>query len=282
MRKITCAAACLTAAFVSAGCATQPIMQDQPPALGPEEGIAAVAIDSDWPLSQVFIDPAGPYGDEMEIKQIPEEKTLYLFKVKAGDYCFAQFHVGRQMYNEKWNKHKFCFRVPAGQIGYGGMYKPYVVYMGARTYWIFDPTFFKGMLRRNYPRIAAKFLPSFNPLASLINPPVQPATFATRSQCEKREDVCSWTEAAANRASDLVVVENDSYKTMTINAITLSDCVNVRQDCVTLPVHITVDPGKTEPVFVVTPTRPERYNYQYQLHYTLGQAAKGKASAGPR
>lgn len=139
-------------------CGLAPVEPGEPVALGPNDGIAAVVIDSLDLLSQISFEPVGHDAKTLAITDAPKGVTLYMFVVPAGTYCVAGFHFGSWSFHSVDPKHGTCFDVLAGKIAYSGNVAPRAVNGGSvRTYQNYDWPAFEAKLKKEYPDIAAKY-----------------------------------------------------------------------------------------------------------------------------
>lgn len=158
MKKIAILAALVGMSGLLFACGLSPVDQGQSVNLGPNEGVAAIAIDSLDVLSQISFDPVDNGGKPLSIMNAPKGVTLYVFVVPAGTYCEAMFHFGKWAFHARDPKHGTCFDVLPGKIAYSGNIAPRAVSArDIRTYQNYDWQGFEAMLKQQYPDIAAKY-----------------------------------------------------------------------------------------------------------------------------
>jgi hypothetical protein len=100
----------------------QPYTEDRLPALGPNQGIAAIAFTHASDVFAVRIKPISGTGKTLEIPSLPDGESVFLFVTEAGRYCLDHFSSGAGSYYSA--KDDQCFDVEVGKIAYGGMYQP--------------------------------------------------------------------------------------------------------------------------------------------------------------
>ena len=156
--RIATLAVMLGLATLLPGCGLAPIEQGQQVSLGPNEGVAAVVIDSLDLLSQISFDAVGHDAKPLAITDAPKGISLYVFVVPAGTYCSSGFHFGNWSFHSIDPHHTGCFDVIAGKIAYSGNIAPRAVGPNdIRTYQNYDWRGFEEMLKKQYPDIAAKY-----------------------------------------------------------------------------------------------------------------------------
>jgi hypothetical protein len=140
------------------GCGSAPIEQGQQVTLGPNEGVAAVVIDTLDVLDQISFDAVGHDAKPLAITNAPKGISLYVFVVPAGTYCSSGFHFGNWAFHSLDPKHGACFDVLAGKIAYSGDIGPRAFSKNdIRTYQNYDWPRFEEMLKKQYPDLAAKY-----------------------------------------------------------------------------------------------------------------------------
>lgn len=148
----------LAAAVLDQGCSLAPVRPGQAVDPGPNQGIAAVVMDSLDELQQVAIDRANGGGESLSIAEVPKGVHLYLFVVSAGDYCFTSFHFGLLYFHPTDMSGRVCFKVTAGKIAYSGN-------VGPRVFGKDDTRIgrddrrreFEQKLNAEYPGLAARY-----------------------------------------------------------------------------------------------------------------------------
>src|SRR5690242_4717087 len=113
MKRTSIAAA--TLALVA--CSVAPLQRDQAVELAPGQGLAAVMFDALDPLTHVIIE--GRHGPTLVIDAVPVGRSIYLFPVPAGTYCFTRFRTGEWEFTGKRGE-LACFAVEAGKLSYSG------------------------------------------------------------------------------------------------------------------------------------------------------------------
>ena len=132
------------------------------PALQVGQGIAAVVIESEYPLAQLTMVPDSGKGDNLYVPSIPAGRNVYLFVAPSGVYCMHQFHAGSGTYTAKENDQ--CFDVVQGKLSYGGNFTPIpglgVSDVGGGMSQGGDMQEFMILLSQRYPKIAAVAFPT--------------------------------------------------------------------------------------------------------------------------
>lgn len=148
-------------ALLLAGCGVAglpPIGKGQSPALGPNQGIAAVVVDSLDPLNQIALDPTEGDGPGMDIPTAPAGVHMYIFVMPVGHYCLTSFWFGSTRLHQNDQKHGICFDVLADKIAYSGNIAPRAYGPGdLRTNQNYDWKGFEAALKADYPDLAAKY-----------------------------------------------------------------------------------------------------------------------------
>lgn len=256
-----------------AGCSINSIQQDQPLLLGKGEGLAAIVMNTKDPITEVFVRPAGEGGDSLEIPSVPVGRSLYLFQVKAGHYCFQQFHYGDILFFGR-GADVACFEVPAGQVGYSGDLAPLAENGRVVIHQDYDFDSFRALLNQEYPHIAAQFqlspaapLPLPAPGSTQSVPVSQPAP-VDKPHCDKRQQLCAWAETAKGSRSQSIFLKNNTQWPIRIMAFQLYDCVNVKQACSVSRIDLRLPPHAGKKVMVVDPSDPDgAYTYQFRYEY---------------
>lgn len=87
------------------------------------------------------------------------------------------------------------------------------------------------------------------------------------------QTVRSRLEATRNGRAQQVVVENSSTVEITVNAVMLSQCENIRTTCETHPLRIPIGPGQRRPVFtIVTNGADQGHNFRYSFSWEASNA----------
>lgn len=279
MRKFIC----LTSLLLVAGCASIGTLQhDQTLHLGPDEGVAAIIIDTSQPLSHFSLHSTGHFGHPLDIPAVPSGKSLYLFRVRAARYCVQGFAYGKESYNA--NGDLGCFSVPARQLGYSGVLMPMFEYSYAfglrttrfRVRVVDDVRLFRHLLKQDYPKVAAQLLPQFVPsnshLTGLKKMAVAQST-RTKDSCDASKPTCWWTERASD-SGQAIVIQNNSVFPVWIWTARLYACVNVKRTCEALIFNVKL-PAKTARPFLIVKPRDPAHGFSYYFHYAWHrQAAK--------
>jgi len=140
------------AALLSA-CAMAPLPQDQSVTLYPDQGLAAVMIDTLDPLSQVTFQGGGA---KLVVAAVPPGIGLYLFPTRAGRYCLTHFHFASFDFAAQSGMQQ-CFQVTAGALSYSGTLAPRVEDGKPVTRRVQDPQGFRVLLEQQYPSVARQF-----------------------------------------------------------------------------------------------------------------------------
>lgn len=271
MRSVKTVASAAT--LLLAACSSmQPIQQDQPTLLAKGNGLAAVVMNTKDPLTEVFIRPAGSGGTGMEIPSVPVGRTLYLFEVEAGTYCFQQFHYGSILFFGQ-GAALACFVVPAGQIGYSGDLMPRAENGKVYIHQDYDSGSFLALLQRDYPKIATQFAPppSVLPAPAAPSPQTTPPSMPVAAQkpnCNLQ--TCTWSEPIAGTQSQAIYIKNKTRWMIRITILQLYDCVNIKEACSTRQVSIKVPAHASKQVMVVNPADPAgAYAYYFRFEYRI-------------
>lgn len=262
-------------ALLAACSNVQPIQQDQPILLAKGDGLAAVVMNTMDPLSEVFVRPAASGGTTLEIPSVPVGRTIFLFEVKAGNYCLQQFHFGEiEFFGQGADVE--CFVVPEGQLGYSGDLMPRVNNRQVFIHQDYDFDSFRALLRRDYPKIAAQFAPQAPSTSTAAEPASKaPALPGLPVKAEKPScnlQTCIWFENVTGSQSQTIYVQNKTKWTIRITTLQLYDCVNIKQTCSTNQVNIRLPAHTSRLVLTVDPADPAgaytfyvRYQYVFDL-----------------
>lgn len=156
--KISRLAYAVVLAGLLAGCGLAPVERGQHVTLGPNEGIAAVVMDTLDPLNQIQLWSPTNDGKGMTIPSAPVGVSMYLFVVPAGNYCVASFWFGQRELYLKDRKQGVCFQVVAGKIAYSGNLAPRAYGPDdLRTDQNFEWGAFETKLKAEYPEVAAQY-----------------------------------------------------------------------------------------------------------------------------
>lgn len=262
-------------ALLAACSSLQPIQQDQPILLAKGDGLAAIVMNTMDPVSEVFVRPAASGGTTMEIPSVPVGRTIYLFEVKAGNYCLQQFHFGQiEFFGQGANVE--CFVVPEGQLGYSGDLAPRVNDRQVYIHQDYDFDSFRTLLQHDYPKIAAQFVPQAPPIVTAAEPSAQGAVppglpaAAEKPSCNLQ--TCMWFETVVGSQSQTVYIQNKTQWTIRITVLQLYDCVNIKQTCGTSQVSIKLASHTSKQVLTIDPADPAgaytfyvRYQYRFDL-----------------
>lgn len=244
-----------------AACASvRPIRQDQPLALAPGDGIAAVQFYALSPLTQAQIVSAHSGGETMNIPSVPAGPSTYLFDVPAGRYCLQRFWVGKLLIFHK-GQYVDCFDVPAGALGLSGIYTPHWVngeVMASRSP---DFAYAVAQLKREYPRIAAQFLP---PESAAVATDAVPST-APPSGTHR---ISAWVVRQTYPLEDTVYLRNNSKWAAIITRFELYNCANVLMVCMTMHPYLELLPHQTRVFIQIPPADPqESFTFDYRYYF---------------
>jgi hypothetical protein len=134
-------------------CASAPLSQDQSVTLYPDQGLAAVMIDTLDPISQVTFRGTGA---KLLVAAVPPGIGLYLFPTRAGRYCMTGFHYANFDFTAERGLQQ-CFQVRAGELSYSGTLAPRVEDGKPVTRQVQDPQGFRVLLEQQYPMVAKQF-----------------------------------------------------------------------------------------------------------------------------
>ncbi|HSC48010.1 MAG TPA: hypothetical protein VLG68_07980 [Gammaproteobacteria bacterium] len=145
----------LSAAFLT-GCGLDPVQPDQDTNLQPDQGIAAVILDTLDPLNAIYIKSAdNNSAPTIEINHVDIGVHLFAFVVPAGSYCITRYSFGNYYITQSDPKHGVCFDVIAGKVAYSGNLAPRVHGGGIYVDQNYDWPGFKKMFKEQYPKLAA-------------------------------------------------------------------------------------------------------------------------------
>jgi hypothetical protein len=136
-------------------CASAPLSQDQSVSLWPDQGLAAVMIDTLDPISQVSFQQQDG-GAKLLVAAVSPGIGLYLFPTRAGRYCMTRFHYANFDFAAEKGAQQ-CFQVTAGKLSYSGTLAPRVEDGKPVTRQVQDPQGFRVLLEQDYPTVAKQF-----------------------------------------------------------------------------------------------------------------------------
>ncbi len=268
------------AAALAACSAVNPIQQDQPMLLAQGDGIAAVSFNTNDGLSQVQFEPAGAGGKELDIPSVPAGSNMYLFEAPAGRYCLQRFYLGRFLVSQQSGA-LGCFVVPAGQVGFSGIYVPTPHQDGVEVNQDLDAQRERDSLREHYPKVAAQFLqpepaqatraaaaPSAG-LQPLTSPaPAQPAP-AQSHPVVGGEQLSTWSTDHDDHLAQDIYVRNNTQWPMKLVQFELYDCINIKQECKLTTIDFKLKPHETRMFMTVEPADAQGA-WAYRFHYLYG------------
>lgn len=243
-------------------CSSAPVLQNKVPALGPDEGIAAVLVDSRDPISQLTLERARRGGTTIDVPAAPVGKSLYLVAAKAGQYCVVSFRYGDYRFHSPHHDLD-CFIVEPGRIAYSGSLMPEATpgdTSAAILEQAFKPDDFIALLYRDYPAIAAKF-----PIEGLGLAAGRGAGLLTDYRSHvlgaKIEDV------DGAQAQAIYFRNNASWKMEIVN-FRLSNCQNVKEKCVLTHPQLMLQPGQEKRFIVLHGADPAKaFSYHFDYRY---------------
>ena len=264
MRRLLVLASIAAAAL--AGCASvEPIQQDQPLMLAAGDGIAAVQFNAVDHLTQVQIVSAQSGGETLTIPSVPVGNSTFLFEVPAGRYCLQRFYFGSVLIYREGQRGD-CFVVPAGAIGFSGIYSPRGKNGQVVTGQDLDVLNESAELRRDYPRIAAQFLQP-EPAAAPAQAPVP-----TQARQASNGQTTTWIKHQKNPLEDDVYLRNDTQWPIVITTFVLYDCANIKPACSATHPDFKLAPHQTRMIMQIAPADPQgayafyyRFSYRFQI-----------------
>lgn len=263
----------MSGALALAGCSTvAPIQQDQPLLLKAGDGVAVVQFDTLDHITQVQLVSAQSGGSTINIPSVPVGTSTYLFEVQAGRYCLQRFFYQNYLIAHR-GAYMGCFMVPAGEIGFSGIYSPRgengMVVAGQDL----DVANAQKQLKRDYPHIAAQFLRP-EPAPALVAAPGQapvPATAAitpTAPPPPGKDLISAWVEHNNQGESDTIYVRNNTKWSLEITTFELYACANIKQACTSTHPNFKLAPHQTKPFMKVQPGDARAaYSYHYRFLY---------------
>ena len=230
-----------------AGCASvAPIQQDQPLMLKAGDGVAVVQFDALENVTQVQIVAAKSGGQTLNIPSVPAGKSTFLFEVPAGRYCLERFYVqGIFIYQKDANSS--CFMVPAGQIGFSGIFSPRGEHGQIITYQNLDVAADSALLKQSYPKIAAQFL-QMTPA-----PAAAPAPAPSESRKASNGQTTTWIKHETSPLEDTIYIRNDTQWPIVITSFQFYDCANIKPACTTSHPGFRIAPHQTRVYMQVQP-----------------------------
>ncbi|HET7175601.1 MAG TPA: hypothetical protein VFK21_06275 [Gammaproteobacteria bacterium] len=264
----------LGVAILAACSSVSPLQQDQPLMLAAGDGIAVVQFDTLDPLSQIQIVSPQSGGKTLTIPSAPVGKSTYVFEVPAGRYCLVRFWFGNYLLSHE-NGYVGCFEVPAGQVGFSGIYSPRSQGGQVVAGQDLDVTDAKAQLRQSYPHIAAQFLqPEPAPLPTAAPqeasaPAAAPATASASVPPPPGKDLLSTWITHDDRADvDSIYVRNNTKWTMEITTFEFYDCANIKQPCKVTHPNFKLKPNETKVYTQVQRDDPQgAYSFHYRFAY---------------
>lgn len=255
-------------AIALAGCSSvAPIQQDQPLLLAAGDGIAVVQFDTLDALSQIQIVSPESGGKTLTIPSTPVGKSTYVFEVPAGRYCLVRFWFGNYLLSHE-NGYVGCFDVPAGQVGFSGIYSPRALNGQVVAGQDLDVTDAKVQLRQSYPHIAAQFLqpePAPLPAVATQAPPASTVAAPANVPPPAGKDLFSTWIVHDDRANtDTIYVRNNTKWAMAITTFEFYDCANIKQPCTTTHPNFKLKPHETK---IYTQVQPNDLQGAYSFHY---------------
>ena len=115
----------MSALALSACASLAPLAHDGPVQLAPNQGLAAVVIDTLDPLTDVEGESRNGRGPKLLVASVPEGRDVFLFPVPAGTYCMTRFKYSTLSLSGP-NGVLGCFQVRAGELSYSGTLAPRV------------------------------------------------------------------------------------------------------------------------------------------------------------
>ena len=156
MKSILRKLSLLLSPLLLTGCASlTPLSHDGPVHLTPNQGLAALVIDTLDPLTDVEVEPRSA-GPRLAVPSVPVGRDVYLFPVPAGTYCMTRFKYSTLSLSGP-NGVLGCFAVRAGQLSYSGTLAPRVEDGTPVTHQVQDPQGFRILLQQQYPQVAKQF-----------------------------------------------------------------------------------------------------------------------------
>ncbi len=257
----------LIAAAALAGCASvTPIQQDQPLMLAAGDGIAAVQFDALDNITQVQVVAAKSGGETLSIPSVPIGQSTFLFEVPTGRYCLRRFWFENILIYEK-HANSSCFVVPAGEVGFSGIFSPRGHNGQIVTGQNLDVAADSALLKQSYPRIAAQFLQP-------VPAPVAQAPAPTQTPTASNGQTSTWLKHETHPLEDTVYLRNDTQWPMVITMFVLYDCANIKPACDTSHPNFKLAPHQTRVFMQVQPADPQgayAFYYRFSYRFQMGQ-----------
>ncbi|HEX2667191.1 MAG TPA: hypothetical protein VHP13_02355 [Gammaproteobacteria bacterium] len=243
-----------------AACSIVPVTPIQPGAsahLQPNEGIAAVVMDTLDPVSQIHLIPIDGNGKGLNLPSMPAGKSLALFQVPAGTYCLQEFQFGRWHFFARSGVRLGCFQVPEGRIAYSGNLQPRAgdddnAYVRQE----YSPRQFLATLQSQYPSLAAAY-PTAGP---------DPVADDEKDLNDIDQEMASWVTTTDGGKTQLIYFRNNTNWPLKLSEFNFENCVNIKPSCAPAKPDLLVAPRTTVMYLKVEPADPKRY-YNFQFHY---------------
>lgn len=249
-----------------AGCAgvvaQPPIAPGQSVQLQPGEGIAALLMDTQDPVTQVRLQSPDDRNPTLDLPSMSAGRQLALFAVPAGVYCLKQFNYGRYQFHSQ-KLELGCFQVAPGRISYSGTIvpsasvDPAVAHDEALISQEFEPQVFLDLLKRQYPQLMAAY-PTAGPA---------PAS-EDGAQDDVSREMAAWSVEAEDHHSFDVYVRNNTNWDLTLDYFEISTCINIKQPCGKQAVNVPVAPNTTVKFTTLEQADPQQaYRFEYYYNY---------------
>ena len=239
-----------------------PIAPGQNLKLQSGEGIAALLMDTQDPVTQVLLEPINSNGPMLDLPSMPAGRTLALFAVPAGVYCLKQFSYGRYRFFSK-TPEIGCFQVSAGRISYSGNIRPSAGRDpetgrdAALVDQIYQPDDFMDLLKKQYPQLMSSY-----PTAGPSN--------GSDSDAHNNitQELASWiVEAADHRSYDVFLRNNANWPIM-LTEFNITKCTNIKQKCGDQYTDVTLQPNTTiKYISMEQADAQQAYEFQYEYNY---------------
>jgi hypothetical protein len=247
-----------------AGCASvTPIQQDQPLMLAAGDGIAVVQFNTVANISQVQIVSAQSGGENLNIPSVPLGKSTFLFQVPAGRYCLQRFwwdFWAKNILVYHPGQYVGCFVVPAGELGFSGIYSPRwenTMVIAGRNLDIAEA---QAQLTQDYPHIAAQFLRP-EPVAPEAPTPTAPPPAGS-------DQTSAWLTHKTNSLEEDLYVRNNTQWPIVITLFELYDCANIKPACTPTHPDFKLAPHQTRLFMAIAPGDPQgAYAFHYRFSY---------------
>lgn len=142
------------AMLAGCGATTDSLVQpDQEVTLQPNQGFAAVVMDTLDALSVTTIKSPDNKDVELDLGYVDKGVHMYVYAVPAGTYCLVRFNTGFYRFHQESSR-DVCFDVVPGKVAYSGNLAPRAVGHQAITYQNYDWAAFKKMFKEQYPKLA--------------------------------------------------------------------------------------------------------------------------------